>query len=353
MARAIWSGVLTFGLVNVPVQLYAATEDKMIHFRQFERGTSSRIRYRRVNEDTGDEVDYEDIVKGFRADSGEYVLLEPRELEEIAPGRSRTIEITDFVQGEQIDPIYFQKSYYLAPSRDDAERAYQLLNEAMADTGRIAIANFVMRSRQYLAAVRAQEGVLVLETMYFADEVRNPSDELNHVPAHTEPTTRDLDMAVSLIDSMTVEWDPSNYADTYREKVLDLVQSKARGEGLIAPGDEEGTSAEVVDLHSALRRSVRSSGKHRPGNRHQGGSVATTPRRGKSSSAPKKNSSPSGSAKSGRARSTQKSSNLAGKSKQELYDLAREHGISGRSGMTKSQLADAISKAPRKRKRAS
>src|SRR5699024_6402326 len=221
---------------------------------------------RRVNEDTGDEVDYEDIVKGFRADSGEYVLLEPRELEEIAPGRSRTIEITDFVEGEQIDPIYFQKSYYLAPSRDDAERAYQLLSEAMADTGRIAIANFVMRSRQYLAAVRAQEGVLVLETMHFADEVRSPSDELDHLPARTEPAERDLKMAVSLIDSMTVHWDPNNYADSYRQKVLDLVRSKARGEGLVTHQEEE-PGGEVVDLHSALRRWVRSSSKLRAGNR--------------------------------------------------------------------------------------
>lgn len=316
MPRAIWSGALAFGLVNVPVGLYAATEDRTIHFRQFQRGTSSRIRYRRVNEDTGKEVDYDDIVKGYRAESGDYVLLEREELDEIAPGRSRTIEITDFVDAAQIDPIYYQKTYYLAPTREDADRAYRLLADAMDRTGRIAIANFVMRSKQYLAAVRAQDGVLVLETMFFADEVRAPSEEIGRLPVEAKPKKKDLDMAVSLIGSMTAEWDPSNYEDTYREKVLDLVQAKARGQGVVRPSEDEGEEGEVVDLMDALRRSVEASRQHRAGNRHQAGGLPTAD-----------------------------GSDLEAMSKQELYECAKDEGIEGRSQMTKRELVEAISAA--------
>lgn len=323
MARAIWSGALAFGLVNVPVGLYAATQDRTIHFRQFQRGTSSRIRYRRVNEKTGKEVDYDDIVKGYRAESGDYVLLEREELEEIAPGRSRTVEITDFVAAEEIDPIYYQKTYYLAPSREDAERAYRLLVDAMTETDRIAIANFVMRSKQYLAAVRPQDGVLVLETMYFADEVRAPDEELENLPVQSEPSKKDLKMAVSLIDSMTTEWDPGNYEDTYREKVLDLVQAKARGEDVVTPREEEG-EGEVVDLMDALRRSVEASRQHRAGNRHQAGALPRS-----------------------------EDEELAGKSKQELYELARSAGVEGRSQMTKEELVEALTSAEGSEQRAS
>lgn len=321
MARALWSGALAFGLVNVPVGMYAATEDRTIHFRQFQRGTSSRIRYRRVNEKTGKEVDYDDIVKGYRAESGDYVLLEPQELDEIAPGRSRTVEITDFVAAAEIDPIYYQKTYYLAPSRDDAERAYRLLVDAMTQTDRIAIANFVMRSKQYLAAIRPQDGVLVLETVYFADEVRTPSEELERLPVQTKPSKRDLKMAVSLIDSLTTEWDPSNYEDTYREKVLDLVQAKARGQDVVTPPEEE-DQGEVVDLMDALRRSVEASRQHKPGNQHQRGGLP-------------------------------QSDDLTGKSKQDLYELARSAGIEGRSQMTKEELVKALTDAQDEEQRAS
>ena len=326
MARAIWSGALAFGLVNVPVGLYAATEDRTIHFRQFERGTSARIRYRRVNEETGKEVDYDDIVKGYQAESGDYVLLEPDELEEIAPGRSRTIEITDFVAAEEIDPIFYQKTYYLAPNREDAERAYRLLVDAMSSSGRIAIANFVMRSKQYLAAVRPQDGVLALETMYFADEVRDPEEELRRLPVQKKPAKKDLDMAVSLVESMTAQWDPTNYEDTYREKVLDLVRSKAKGERVVSPSEDEEEGGEVVDLMDALRRSVEASRQHKPGNRHQKGTTRTT---------------------SGQR------SDLDERSKQELYDLAQDQEIEGRSSMTKAELITALTEARQSQRSAS
>jgi DNA end-binding protein Ku len=163
MARAIWTGSVSFGLVSVPVGLYSATEDHTVHFSQFEKDTPDRIRYRRVNERTGEEVDYSDIVKGYDVGGGDYVIVTPEDLEEVEPGRSRTIEITDFVDQHEIDPIFYRNSYYLAPDGDAAERAYGLLLQAMQDRDRVAIACFVMRAKQYLAAIRPAGDVLVLE----------------------------------------------------------------------------------------------------------------------------------------------------------------------------------------------
>ncbi|MFD1718915.1 Ku protein [Georgenia deserti] len=318
MARAIWSGALAFGLVNVPVGMYSATEDRTIHFRQFEKGTSSRIRYRRINEDTGKEVDYSDIVKGYELGTGDYVILEPEELDEIAPGKSRTIDITDFVDAAQIDPIYYRKTYYLAPQSKGDDRAYNLLAQAMERSGRIAIANFVMRSKQYLAAIRSEDGMLVLETMYFADEVRNAQDEIARMPSEKDkPAKRDLDMAVTLIDSLTTDWDPANYQDTYREKVLDLVEAKRSGEDIVTPEEGEGEEDKVVDLMDALRRSVEASRQHRAGNREQAGGLQRT--------APDHDA-----------------DELSAKSKKELTDLARDLDVSGRSSMSKDELVAAI-----------
>lgn len=329
MARSIWTGALAFGLVNVPVGLYSATQDKTIHFRQFEKDTSSRIRYRRVNEDTGEEVAYEDIVKGYELESGEYVLVDPDELDEIAPGRSRTIDITDFVDVTEIDPIYYQKTYYLAPANEAAERAYALLVAAMVEAGRIGIANFVMRSKQYLAAVRPQEGVLALETMFFADEVRDPRDELDKLPSGKKPAKKDLDMAISLIESMTTPWDPDNYEDTYREKVLDLINAKAKGQGAVTPSESQPEEGNVVDLMDALRRSVEASRQHRPGNRNRavGRGSGTKDGAGKNRS----------------TRTTTKDDDLENMSKKDLLDLAKRHDVAGRSTMTKDELVDALS----------
>src|SRR3954451_16891789 len=163
MARAIWTGSVSFGLVNVPVGLFSATEDHDVHFHQFQKGTSSRVRNQRVNEDTGDEVAYKDVVKGAELDDGGYVMLTQEELESVEPGRSRTIDISDFVDAAEIDPLHYQKSYYLAPTDDSAKKAYSLLLKAMAKAERIGVATFVMRGKQYLAAIRPQDDVLVLE----------------------------------------------------------------------------------------------------------------------------------------------------------------------------------------------
>ncbi|MDQ3825233.1 MAG: Ku protein, partial [Actinomycetota bacterium] len=168
MARAIWSGSINFGLVSIPVGLYSATDDHTIHFHQFQRGTADRIRYQRINERTGKEVDYADIVKGAEVGGGDYVIVEPEELDAIAPGRSRTIDITSFVDLDEIDPVHFQKTYWLAPASEEYTRPYALLLEAMARTNRAGIATFVMRGKEYLTAIRPDDGVLALQTLFFA-----------------------------------------------------------------------------------------------------------------------------------------------------------------------------------------
>ncbi|MFF4825090.1 Ku protein [Streptomyces sp. NPDC001312] len=183
MARAIWTGVITFGLVTVPVGLYTSTEDHTVHFHQLQRGTSDRIRNRRVNERTGDEVDTGDIVKGYEIDDGEYVVVEPDELDDIAPGRSRTIDISDFVDLDDIEPVYFDRTYYIAPSGKEYTKVYELLRAALAEANKAGIATFVMRNRQYLTALRAEGEVLVLQTLHWADEVRDPGQELPELPS--------------------------------------------------------------------------------------------------------------------------------------------------------------------------
>jgi DNA end-binding protein Ku len=263
MARAVWTGSLSFGLVNVPVALYSATEDKTVHFHEFAAGSSDRIRNKRVNERTGKEVGYDDVVKGYEFDRGKYVLLTREELEEVEPGRSRTIEISDFVEAGEIDPIHYRKSYYLAPAGEDAGRAYALLRDAMARADRIAIATFVFHAKQYLAAIRPDGKALVLETMYFADEVRKPEKVLPALPGRVRGGQRDMDTAIALIESMTADWQPENYRDPYRNRVLQLIKAKQKGREVISDAAQE-PSAEVVDLLEALRRSVEAS-RHRTG----------------------------------------------------------------------------------------
>ncbi len=256
MARAIWTGSVAFGLVNVPVALYSATEDKTIHYNQFQAGTSDRIRYKRVNERTGREVKPENILRGHEVANGDYVLVSDEELEAVEPGRSRTIDITDFVELADIDPIYFQKTYYLGPQGDGAAaRAYALLHRAMADTGKAGIATFVLHGKQYLVAIRARSDVLALQTMYFADEVRDPQDVIDNLPAAGKLARRELTIAKQLVESMSARWNPDEYRDSYRERVEDLMARKRRGEEIVRKG-EPAEEAGVTDLMDALRRSA-------------------------------------------------------------------------------------------------
>ena len=257
MARAIWSGVLSFGLVSVPVEIYSATEAHEPTFHQFEKGTSDRIRYQRVNERTGKEVDYADIVKGAEVGRGKFVMIDQDELDSVAPGRSRSLSIDRFVDLDEIDPIHFAKSYFLGPNGDEAAKPYALLREAMARANRAAIANFVMRGKEYLAAIRADGDVLVLETLFFADEIRKPKDEIGNLPGRVKLSGPELKMAGQLIESMAGPWrpKPKDYRDTYTDRVNALIRAKAKNKTYEA-AQEAPQATNVVDLTEALRASV-------------------------------------------------------------------------------------------------
>ena len=264
MARSIWSGVLSFGLVSVPVELYSATEAHEPAFHQFQKGTSDRIRYRRVNERTGDEVDYPDVAKGADVGGGNYVLLDQDELDEVAPGRSRSMDIRRFVDLADIDPLYFDKAYFVGPQGDENEKTYALLRDAMARSNRAAIASFVMRSKEYLAAVRADGDLLVLETLFFADEVRDPHKEIDNLPGRVRVSQEELRMAGQLIDAMSGPWRPSEYRDTYTDRVNELIDAKAH-DRVVKPSEEAPTATNVVGLTEALQASLDAARKPRRG----------------------------------------------------------------------------------------
>ena len=257
MARTIWKGSLSFGLVNVPVGLYPATQDKTIHFNQLEEGTSDRIRYKKVNERTGTEVEAGRIVKGVDIGGGEYVILTDEELAAAEPQRSRLVEITDFVDLEDIDPVYFRSTYYLAPEGEAGGKAYALLRQAMRDSNRVAIGTLVMRNKEYPVAIRPDDEVLKLETMYFADEIRSPGKELPDLPDAGDLTDREVSMAKLLIESMESTWDPDRYHDTHRQKVQELVEAKRQGDEIVV-GTTERPETKVVDLMEVLSASIAS-----------------------------------------------------------------------------------------------
>jgi DNA end-binding protein Ku len=275
MPRSIWNGAISFGLVNVPIQLFSAVQPKDIAFHEFQAGTGARIRHKRVSEKTGREVDYGDIEKGYETSKGKYVMLTREELESVEPGRSRTIDIEDFVELAEIDPVYFDRPYYVAPQKG-AEKPYSLLRAALAKTERVAIARFVMRTKQYLAAIRAADDVLILETLYFADEIRDTKSL--DLPKRTKIPDRELRIAQQLVDSMTMEWKPERYEDTYRSKVLALIRKKGQGKEIDIERPRE-ESAEVVDLMEALQRSLE--GRGRGGGRGAERTARATTRTGK------------------------------------------------------------------------
>jgi DNA end-binding protein Ku len=257
--RTIWKGALSFGLVNIPVGLYPATSDKSIHFNQFEEGTSDRIRYKKVNERTGEEVPQDQIVKGYDLGGGEYVILTEEELESAEPKKSRQIEISDFVGLVDIDPVFFRSSYYLAPEGEGADKAYALLRRAMAEAGRVGIATLVMRNKEYLVAIRPEDDALALHTMYFSDEVRAPGRDLD-LPETGDVTDRELSMAQLLIESMESEWDPDRFHDTHREKVEAIIEEKRQGHEIVLQEGPE-PAAKVVDLMEALNASIAAAAK--------------------------------------------------------------------------------------------
>jgi DNA end-binding protein Ku len=258
MPRAIWTGSISFGLVNVPVKLYSAVHKEDLAFHQLEAGSGARIKYKRVSEKTGREVPWEKIVKGYELGKGRYVMLAPEELDKYQPGVTKTVDIEDFVDLHDIDPIYYDTTYYLAPAGkgDGAAKAYKLLLTAMEREEKVGIARFVMRTKQYLAAVRPFDNVLALSTMLFEDEIV-PKSEIPELKGLTAKVTdKEVRMAAQIIESLTTEWKPSRYRDTYRESVLELIKKKAKGEEIVVD-KAEAKAEKVVDLMAALEASLQ------------------------------------------------------------------------------------------------
>lgn len=256
MARAIWTGSISFGLLNVPVRLYSAVARRNISLREIRDSDSARIKHRRVAEGTDEEVPYENIVKAYEITPGQYVPLSRDEMAALAPEKTRAIEVQDFVDLEEIDPIYFDSPYYLGPA-DGAEKAYALLAKAMEASGKVAVARFVFRNKEHLAAIRATGGFLTLTTMRFADEVV-PAADLGDVVPEKAPKVnkREQEMAEQLIESLSTEFDPSAYRDEYREQLLALIERKAEGKEIVAPEAEEPRATKAPDLMAALEESI-------------------------------------------------------------------------------------------------
>ena len=253
MPRSIWSGAVSFGLVNVPIKLVTATSPKDIRFNQLHDADGGRINQKRVCSVDGEEVEYNHIVKGYDLGGGRYVLIDPEELRAANPEANRSIDIEEFVDLADIDPIFFENTYYLLPE-DRAAKPYALLVEAMAETGKVAIGRFVLRTKQYLAALRAKEGVLMLSTMLFADEVV-AIDDLDLPGGRSKPSERELTMAKQLVESLSAPFDPAKYHDDYRERVMELIEQKAEGAEIALP-PETAPAAPVVDLMAALEASL-------------------------------------------------------------------------------------------------
>jgi DNA end-binding protein Ku len=251
----MWSGAISFGLVNVPVKLYSAVSRKTVRFNQLNAETGNRIAQKRVDPETGEEVSYDQIVKGYELTKDRYVVITPDELDSLDPEKTRTVDIEDFVDLDEIDPVYYDHPYYLVPDKG-ATKAYGLLLGAMKQANKVAIARVVLRSKEQLVAIRPSGDVLMMETMLFHDEVV-PSDDIEDLPDGKElkATDRELKMAQQLIDSLSSEFDPTSYRDEYREKVLELIEMKASGQEIAVQPDAP-EPAKVPDLMAALEASL-------------------------------------------------------------------------------------------------
>ncbi|QMU70718.1 Ku protein [Streptacidiphilus sp. P02-A3a] len=345
MARPIWTGALSFGLVTVPVSLYSATEDHTTHFRQIQRGTSDRVRIRRVNERTGEEVAFGDIVKGYDLGDHQYVVIDPGELDEIAPGRSHVIAVSAFVDLSAVDPVYFSGSYYLAPRGEEFARIYALLLEALEESGRAAVASFVMRGKEYLTAIRPAGEVLQLHTLHYADEVRDPRQELPGLPDRAGVDPQQLTAARQLIDALSAEWNPEEYRDSFEDRVRELIDAKRAGNE-ITSAETAPEATNVIDLMAALRRSLdRAEG--RPDAAEAAEPAPEQPEQ------PERPDPQAPRAGDGGGKVSRLPENLSGLSKAELYARATAQGIPGRSKMTRDQLREALTGASRKRGRRS
>ncbi|GHH57088.1 non-homologous end joining protein Ku [Streptomyces candidus] len=335
MARAIWTGALTFGLVTVPVGLYTATEDHTVHFHQLQRGTGDRVRYNKINESTGEELDSGDIVKGYDLGGGEYVIVEPEELEEIAPGKSRVIDMAGFVDLDRIEPVFFERTYYLAPQDKEYLKVYELLRAALERSGKAGIATMTMRNKEYLTALRAQDDVLILHTMHWADEVRDPREELDVLPdRQTKVTSQEIETAQQLIDALSMDWDPEQFHDTSEERVKALVDAKRDGQEIVSEaGPPEATN--VIDLMEALQRSVEQARSSRGEDKEPAGQLHRLPTHNRDGAGKKQPGKKAGAGHRG-------ADGLESHTKTELYELASKADIPGRSKMNRQQLINAL-----------
>jgi DNA end-binding protein Ku len=296
MARAIWSGTISFGLLNVPVRLYSAVARRNIALREIRDSDSARIKHRRVAEGTDEEVPYENILKAYELSPGHYVPLSKDEMAALAPEKTRAIDVQDFVDIEEIDPMYFDSPYYLGPA-EGAEKAYSLLAVAMESSGKAAISRFVFRNKEHLAAIRASDGVLTLTTMRFHDEVVPPSELDDALPDKAPKVAkREREMAEQLIDSLSTEFDPGEYRDEYREQLLALIEQKAEGKEIVAPEAEEPKATKAPDLMAALEESIAA--VKEKGASSGGKAKTEKPKAAKKSKAKAKGSSTKGSSRS-------------------------------------------------------
>ncbi len=263
VAQQVWRGSITFGLVNVGVKAFSAARDHKVHFHQIDSKTGSRIGYEKVAKSTGEKVDKADIELGYEVESGQYVTFDPEEIAALRPKATRTVEISDFVDLAAIDPVYYEKTYWLVPSDEAAETAYGLLASAMEAEQRVGIGMVVMRSKQYLAAIRPLQGALAMSTMRFADEVV-AADDVSGMPEVTEPADKQLMLAKQIITSLEGEWDPSQYHDSYTQELRSLIAEKAAGHELTEEPDAQAEEkGQLVDLMAALEASVEAAKKPR------------------------------------------------------------------------------------------
>jgi len=292
MARPVWTGTISFGLVAIPIKLFHAVRRKSVSFNQLDERDLERIRYRKVNAGTGEEVGDDHIVKGYEIAKGRYVVVDPDELEPFMPVATKSIDLEEFVDLDEIDPVYFDAAYHVAP--DNNAKPYALLARAMEESGKVAIGRFVMRNKQFTAAIRAEDGRLVMSTLAHADEVVDPAeiDELQGLDA-VDVSDKEVLMAESLVESLTADFDPAKYHDEYREQVMALIQMKADGEEITAP-EIEREKPNVVDIMAALEASVAAAKDARGRHPAQTTSATKTPAKkgaAKKSAAKKKNGS--------------------------------------------------------------
>jgi len=313
--RSIWKGAISFGLVTIPVKLYSATEEKDVSFHQVHREDGGRIRYKRVCQIDGDEVPYSDIAKGYELSSGEVVVLTDEDFADLPLTTSRTIDVLEFVPLEQVDPIYFAKSYYLEPDAAGA-KPYVLLREALEKSGRVALVKVALRQRESLATLRVRDGVFVLEMMLWPDEVRDA--EFGFLDDDIDVRQQELQMAQSLIDTLSGDFHPEQYSDNYREALQSLIEAKVEGREVVQPEQPAGDTGTVVDLMAALRASVEAAKQGRGGEASAAGSAparTTSKSAGRKSAASKKPAAKSAPAKKAKPTAKKSAAKSAGTKK--------------------------------------